>query len=260
MNFLKTFVASIFVAAIANAHAAQVTLKYESEDEAEPDIEVVYDFETLLVDAQGNITIHGAVYVDGELPGFPGGITCGENTRLEGNQCIGEAPASSSSSSSVSSSSVSSSSSSPSIGQCGALPNNVTLSNEITLGASSGRQTISLPKNGIIAMPVSTGSNPAFQGSITLAGTVGMTGIAREIWISECPGGEPLVDPIIQSTASCLASGTTERVLNITQGAIRNRCNLALDTDYYINVRNAVGACPGLSCGAYIQHTPVGSL
>jgi hypothetical protein len=68
--------------------------------------------------------------------------------------------------------------------------------------------------------------------------------VQRRVWISQCPGGEPLADP------KCEQTGTSSTVIKWFQGAQhRSYCNLTPGTRYFINYTNET--CTTNNCDVY---------
>ena len=111
--------------------------------------------------------------------------------------------------------------------------------------AKPGSQTrIDLAKTGSVATAFTTTGGTSYAGQISVASTTGNSGVTREVWVSTCPGGEPLPDP------KCSATGTSSTVIPWYQGPATSRyCNLAPNTNYYINYKNV--NCTSSFCDVY---------
>lgn len=254
-NILKLVIGLSAAGALGMAQAAEVTLN-------PGDNAVVYTFDSLSVDSNGNITITGAEYQGGEFP--YGGLQCGANTVQQGGECVGIGGGTSSSSSlssssasslsSSSASSVSSSSSTSTSGNCPAPASNVVVEqNMFGWDTATSQLHMYLSRANIHAYPVQTTSRPAFNGQLSIVPFSNTGTVHKEVWISVCPGGPALRE------ASCTRSGL-QPSLYWEQNNASSRCSLAPNTTYYINVKNSTGACSTSSgCAAKIQHLISGS-
>ena len=117
---------------------------------------------------------------------------------------------------------------------CGALDDDVTLTAPIANWASPGGSVrLDLNNTGIISTEFTTTSGTGFFGKITAASTTGNSLIGRRVWVSNCPGGDPLPQPRCERTGNSVTS------LSWTQGAPSgSKCNINTNTRYYMNFEN----------------------
>lgn len=171
-----------------------------------------------------NITTSGEEFSCGGISGLP--------------------PSSASSSSSVASSSVSSSSSSSSVGgtpapgvdlsACGGLwPSDVAQGETLNLTVSSGRVSATPLGNNPMSFPVQT-LNPGANTKVSVWGVSSTLGISRTVWVSACPGGEPV------SPGNCSSTGVETLNIRVRQGTGSTTiyCPLEPNKQYFINMKN----------------------
>ena len=75
-------------------------------------------------------------------------------------------------------------------------------------------------------------NNPAYQGKIDVASTVGNANVTREVWVSACPG-----TPYFRALATCKRTALMPSI-NWAQSSVSGACILTPNTEYYINIRN----------------------
>lgn len=96
----------------------------------------------------------------------------------------------------------------------------------------------------IRAMEFTATSNPGYGGQISIASTTGNSSTSRRVWVSQCPGAEPLPDP------QCEQTGTSSTVVKWYQGPQHSSyCNLTPNSRYYINIQNL--DCVTNNCDVY---------
>lgn len=125
---------------------------------------------------------------------------------------------------------------------CGSVPAGVEVTNSIADWSAPGPQIrFDLNNTGSIATRFTTTAGTSFGGSIVVASTTGNSGVERRLWVSSCPGGQPLAD------TKCERVGTSATVLTWFQGAQSSKyCNLTPNTTYYMNVENL--SCTNNAC------------
>ncbi|WP_020208124.1 Ig-like domain-containing protein [Gilvimarinus chinensis] len=132
------------------------------------------------------------------------------------------------------------------VGNC-EVPANVTLSNISALssfGMATALIEFDIPRSEVLSRAFTTTGGSA-NGQINLGGDSGTSEDMRNMWISECPGGEPV-------------SNRCERPGNLTtmrwiQGSSRVACSLDKNATYYFNISS--DSCSRSSgCRAIIQH------
>lgn len=134
---------------------------------------------------------------------------------------------------------------------CGATPSNVTLTGEVDVPngtwswASPGSQVeIELSQGDIKSTEFNATAGSSYGGQISIASTTGNSGVQRRVWVSQCPGGEPLPDP------KCEALGTSSTVIPWYQGPSHTSyCNLQPTFKYFINYENI--NCDSTFCNIY---------
>lgn len=130
---------------------------------------------------------------------------------------------------------------------CGATPGNVTLTEESAVWSWSnpGSQVIiTLGQGDIKSTEFNATEGTSYGGQISVASTTGNSGVQRRVWISQCPGGEPLPDP------KCESLGTSSTVVPWYQGPSNSSyCNLQPLYKYFINYENI--NCDSSSCNVY---------
>ncbi len=154
-------------------------------------------------------------------------------------------------------------------GNCGALPAGVVLETAFGLNwaISKPNSFLGLDNTDTKAMPVHTTSAPD-TGKLTFAATSspGNSSTSRTLWISECPGEPAVVPPgYVPGSAEanffgnpCEITGVSNQNLDWSEGtltgvAIYQKCGLAQNTDYYVNIRN--NTCSSATCDIYIGYT-----
>lgn len=98
---------------------------------------------------------------------------------------------------------------------------------------------LSVPKGKAVAMPFTTTNNASFAGAITFLNYSQM--VSREVWISEEPGkpAGPLTNTGFNSMYCKSSGGGGSITLRWNQGAGSvTSCKLAINTQYYLNIRN----------------------
>lgn len=124
-------------------------------------------------------------------------------------------------------------------------------------GVGTYQKGLDLTRDGIHAYKIETTSNPAFYGSLSFVPFSNTGNIQKEIWISECPGGQPLTEPFASSCAKTAIQTTLKWQQNDT---LTGKCELETNSTYYLNVQNVPGACPISSgCDTKLQHIVTGS-
>lgn len=128
------------------------------------------------------------------------------------------------------------------VGACGPLPEGVEMTADLNW-ASTGSQTRIAIKDQIKSTRFVSTNNPLYEGQVSITSTTGNSGVKREVWISKCPG---VVTP--EMGTRCTATGNSTTVVYWHQRD-HYYCDLELNTEYYINVRNV--ECPDSSCDVY---------
>ncbi len=263
----------------AGAIAGQVELRFQDVGGQTP-APVIYNFTNLNVNDQGEIIIQDANYISGYLPGSDGSVACGANTTLDvdsgsclpnlallcdsatttvqDGRCVGTGSVGSSSSnpgSGSSSSSSTSSSSSSSVGggsnNCPERPNNVLLATNPVYNwpVATPGWTLYLSQRNIHSYEITTTANPQYEGQLSLAFLVNTSKVRKDIWISECPGGDAIA-PVCKKT-----SALTTSLYWAQNGNTAWRCPLETSKTYYINVQNVDNSCSVTAgCNALLQH------
>lgn len=237
------------------AFAAEVSIQFNEADGVTPP-PVVYDFANMTIDANGKIIINNATYRSGTFPGVAGEagevvLGCGANTELNEatRLCVGTGGGNTSSSaSSVSSvSSTSSSSSAPAAGNC-PVPSGVSVENRLyDWKTSTSQLTLNLSRAGVHSYPITTTSNTQYNGQLSVIPFSNTGNIGKEIWISECPGGEPL------HATMCKKNGV-QPTLFWGQSQMVARCVLETNKNYFINVKNTASSCNAANgCNTKLQ-------
>jgi hypothetical protein len=140
-------------------------------------------------------------------------------------------------------------------GNC-VTPPGVEVAGTIDLNNPGGQIRVALARE-TKAYKVLTTSNSSLYGQFTFANTAGTENIARIAWISACPG-TPGYSDTVATTPRCAASGSEITSIGWAQYAKRGECQLAPNSVYYLNVRNAStldptgSTCPsGTSCDVW---------
>jgi hypothetical protein len=107
-----------------------------------------------------------------------------------------------------------------------------------------GQTRIELSGNRTYAYPFKTTRGKNYAGQLSFAATTGTSGIQREVWISQCKGGDPIPAP------ACQDKGTSSTVVRWAQYRIKGYCSLERNHNYWLNIRNR--NCPkGESCDVF---------
>lgn len=122
-------------------------------------------------------------------------------------------------------------------GNCPAKPSNVDIADGINWGQSNPQVRLDLEKDGISAVPFTTNNSASAYGAISFASVGNNDNVTKRIWISECPGGEPL------SAGACKSSGSSTGRLNWYMGSHYLYCTLPKNKQLYFNVE-------GVNCGS----------
>ncbi len=135
------------------------------------------------------------------------------------------------------------------VGNC-EVPAGVEVSNVAaltSLGTSGGQIDFTIPQNGVLSAPVSTGNNPNYAAMFEMVGHYTVQSLSRKMWISDCPGGAPV--------SSCAQKVGADLTWRWTQGAnYWGYCALQTNKDYYLNVQ-MISTCPYVGgCRATTQH------
>lgn len=127
---------------------------------------------------------------------------------------------------------------------CGSTPADVELIAAIDWANTGSQTLIPLPQATVFSSQFNATGNPAYGGQVSVASTTGNSGVQRRIWISQCPGGEPLPDP------KCESFGTSSTVVKWFQGSSNaSYCNLQPLNRYYLNHQNI--NCPDETCSVF---------
>jgi hypothetical protein len=127
---------------------------------------------------------------------------------------------------------------------CGGAVEGVELIEAINWADQGSQTLIPLPANVVYSAQFTATANPGYGGQISVASTTGNSGVQRRIWISQCPGGEPLADP------KCEEFGTSSTVVKWFQGDSHSSyCNLQPLDRYYLNHQNV--NCDSETCSIY---------
>lgn len=143
-------------------------------------------------------------------------------------------------------------------GDCPVVPGTVIKTGLITWGTSTGAQDVTPPTGDkAVALPIHTGSKAGFGGTFDFNGKSWTSNVTRKMWISECPGGEPLSTP---SLSTCQAEGLMP-LLKASQTLVSSRyCALDLNKTYYLNLSNKASTCNySNGCTGIIAHKAVGN-
>ena len=131
-------------------------------------------------------------------------------------------------------------------GECGSVPDNVTVTPALNWAQPGNTPRISLGKNEVKATPFTSTGNTGYDGQISVASTTGTSGVERRVWISECPNGVP----VAHSKSKCESKGFSNTTLRWTQGSWSPvRCKLDTNTSYYLNIRSL--DCNSSACDVF---------
>jgi hypothetical protein len=129
------------------------------------------------------------------------------------------------------------------------VPGNVVMTNDPALtsfGLSGGQLDFVIPQTDILSAPISTGNNPDFAGIFEMVGYYKYQAVTRKMWISECPGGDPV--------KSCAAAVGADLSWRWGQGHVGwGYCNMGTSGSYYINVKHLAECPSSAGCKATIQ-------
>ncbi|MBU2887585.1 hypothetical protein KO507_17605 [Gilvimarinus agarilyticus] len=140
------------------------------------------------------------------------------------------------------------------VGNC-TVPSNVNVSNESALasiGTVGSMQEFRIPQNNILSVPFTTDSSMSERGKTDLFGEAGESStLTRKIWVSECPGGEPV--------ATCAQKLGNDISLKWSKDYYHwSYCAIGNNVDLYLNVKHVnEDSCSNSSrgCVARVSHT-----
>lgn len=107
-------------------------------------------------------------------------------------------------------------------------------------------ETLDLESEKTMARAFETPGDVNVRGRFDFVVTFATRNLNREIWISQCPGGEA-----VSEDGYCRASGTETVSVGWRLENIRWDCTLETHSEYYINFK--LEDCPGESCGSYFN-------
>lgn len=122
----------------------------------------------------------------------------------------------------------------------------------------SSQTPMDLSRSDVHAYPFLTGSNTSFNGQFGIVYFSNTGTVEKDIWISECAGGEPINGAPFSGVCEKRSKQTT---LFWEQGGNTSwRCTMQPNTSYFLNVRNVPGSCSNSTgCDAKVQNSPTGS-
>src|SRR5690606_21760657 len=104
--------------------------------------------------------------------------------------------------------------------------------------------------NTILSSKVTTGSSPGGAGSVKLFGESSTSDHRRRLWISECPGGDPITRP---SCRYPYRAGTFVEIVWTQSPLASQYCDLGTNNEYYLNFATDA-SCSNGGCVTRSQH------